>query len=50
MTLKAVADLILPYPTFGETAKAAAGAYYAPRLFSTATRRLVGALRRLPAW
>ena len=48
MNLKAVADLILPYPTFGETAKAAAGAYYAPRLFSAATRRIVAALGRLP--
>lgn len=50
MNLKAVAELILPYPTFGETAKAAAGAYYAPRLFSAATRRIVAALRRLPFW
>ena len=48
MNLKAVAELILPYPTFGETAKAAASAYYAPRLFSAATRRIVAALGRLP--
>ena len=50
LTVKAVADLILPYPTFGETAKAAASAYYAPQVFGTASRRIVGALRRLPRW
>ena len=44
LTLKAVADLMLPYPTLSETAKAAASDYYGPTLFSRPTRRLVRAL------
>ncbi len=48
LTLRAVAGLMLPYPTFGETAKAAASDYYKPALFSKTTRRLVGALGWLP--
>lgn len=48
LTLKAVADLMLPYPTLGETAKAAASDYYKPALFSRPTRRLVSALGWLP--
>jgi pyruvate/2-oxoglutarate dehydrogenase complex dihydrolipoamide dehydrogenase (E3) component len=48
LKLSAMADVLLPYPTLGEAAKRAAGQYYAPRLFSAGTRRLVGALLRLP--
>ena len=48
LTLRAVAGLMLPYPTFGETAKAAASDYYRPALFSTTTRRLIRALGWLP--
>jgi pyruvate/2-oxoglutarate dehydrogenase complex dihydrolipoamide dehydrogenase (E3) component len=48
LKLAAVADLLLPYPTLGEVSKRVAGQYYAPRLFSAGTRRLVGALLRLP--
>jgi pyruvate/2-oxoglutarate dehydrogenase complex dihydrolipoamide dehydrogenase (E3) component len=48
LKLSALADLLLPYPTLGEISKHAAGRYYAPRLFGAGTRRLVGALLRLP--
>jgi hypothetical protein len=50
LDLKAIADLMLPYPTLSETAKAVASAYYAPRLFGTTTRRIVRAIGRLPGW
>jgi pyruvate/2-oxoglutarate dehydrogenase complex dihydrolipoamide dehydrogenase (E3) component len=44
----ALAGMISPYPTFGETAKRLAGQYYAPRLFgSPRIRRLVRFLLRL---
>ncbi|GJD48068.1 Mercuric reductase [Methylobacterium crusticola] len=48
LSLRAVSGTILPYPTIGEAARAAAGAYYAPALFGPRTRRLVDLLRRLP--
>ena len=48
LKLSAMADLLLPYPTLGEVSKRAAGQYYAPKLFGAGTRRLVGALLRLP--
>ncbi len=48
LKLSALAGLLLPYPTLGEVSKRAAGQYYTARLFSAATRRLVGALLRLP--
>jgi len=48
LKLSAMAGLLLPYPTLGEVSKRVAGQYYAPRLFSAGTRRLVGALLRLP--
>ena len=44
--LRALASLVAPYPTLGELNKKAASAFYAPRLFSPATRRLV----RLLGW
>ena len=46
MRLSAVAGLIVPYPTRSEASKRAAGAYYAPRLFSWRTRWLVRQLAR----
>jgi pyruvate/2-oxoglutarate dehydrogenase complex dihydrolipoamide dehydrogenase (E3) component len=46
LTLKTLAGMIAPYPTLGEASKRAAGSFYAPRLFSERTRRLV----RLLAW
>lgn len=42
----AMAELIAPYPTLGETGKRAAGSYFAPKLFSARTRRLVRFLAR----
>lgn len=42
-----LAGMIAPYPTRGESAKAAASAFYAPKLFSARTRALVRALRLL---
>jgi pyruvate/2-oxoglutarate dehydrogenase complex dihydrolipoamide dehydrogenase (E3) component len=46
LKIRALADLIVPYPTRGEASKRAAGCYYTPRLFSPRTRRLVGLLAR----
>ncbi len=43
-----VAGLILPYPTLGETAKRAAGAYFLARLFDNpAVKRVVRLVQRL---
>jgi pyruvate/2-oxoglutarate dehydrogenase complex dihydrolipoamide dehydrogenase (E3) component len=42
----AIAQLIAPYPTFGEVSKQAAGSYYTPKLFSERTRKLVRFLMR----
>jgi pyruvate/2-oxoglutarate dehydrogenase complex dihydrolipoamide dehydrogenase (E3) component len=50
LTLKAIADLMLPYPTMGEIGKTAASQHYQPILFGDRTRRLVGALQWLPSW
>ena len=44
----AVATMIAPYPTRGEASKRAAGAFFAPKLFSNRSRRLVRLLARLP--
>lgn len=41
MKLSALTGVIFPYPTFGEVSKAAASAFYAPKLFSPWPRRLV---------
>lgn len=46
--ISALASLIAPYPTLAEAGKRAAGEFYAPRLFSARTRRLVRFLLRLP--
>jgi len=48
LPLSALAGLVLPYPTLAEAAKRAAGDFYAPKLLSGATKRLVGLLWRLP--
>lgn len=41
-----IAQVVLPYPTFGEISKRAAGSYYTPRLFSDRTRAVVRFLMR----
>ncbi|GAB4179368.1 MAG: FAD-dependent oxidoreductase [Thalassobaculales bacterium] len=46
LTVKDIAALVLPYPTLGEASKRAAGSFFAPRLFSAGTRRLVRFLAR----
>ncbi len=46
LKLKALANLIVPYPTRGEAGKRAAGGFYTPALFSRRTRRLVRFLAR----
>ena len=48
LRLRALTNLIVPYPTLGEISKAAASAFYAPKLFSPWPRRLVRLLRALP--
>jgi pyruvate/2-oxoglutarate dehydrogenase complex dihydrolipoamide dehydrogenase (E3) component len=48
LPLSALAGLVLPYPTLAEAAKRAAGEFYAPRLLSGFSKRLVGLLWRLP--
>jgi pyruvate/2-oxoglutarate dehydrogenase complex dihydrolipoamide dehydrogenase (E3) component len=46
LRIDALANLVMPYPTRGEAGKRAAGAFYAPFLFSPHTRRLVRFLAR----
>lgn len=48
LSLRSLTGVVAPYPTRGEIVKRAAGAFYTPLLFSKGTRRLVGALQRLP--
>jgi pyruvate/2-oxoglutarate dehydrogenase complex dihydrolipoamide dehydrogenase (E3) component len=43
--VRALTNLISPYPTRSEIAKRAAGAWYTPNLFSDRTRKLVGFLK-----
>ncbi|HUN41311.1 MAG TPA: FAD-dependent oxidoreductase [Acetobacteraceae bacterium] len=45
--LSHLAGMIVPYPTRSEAAKRAAGTMFVPRLFSPASKRLVGWLQRL---
>ena len=48
LTARALAGLVLPYPTRGEIVKRAASAHYTPFLFSPGTRALVNVLKRIP--
>jgi pyruvate/2-oxoglutarate dehydrogenase complex dihydrolipoamide dehydrogenase (E3) component len=50
LPLRAIAELMLPYPTMGEIGKAAAGQHYRATLFGKTTRRVVRALQLLPRW
>ncbi|MCC7046139.1 MAG: FAD-dependent oxidoreductase [Alphaproteobacteria bacterium] len=47
MNIGAMAGLVVPYPTLGEVNKRLAGSWYAPKLFSDTTRRIVRFLMRL---
>lgn len=46
--LRALTNIVAPYPTRGEIVKRAAGGFYTPLLFSAGTRRLIGVLKRIP--
>lgn len=48
LSLRAFTDMITVYPTLGDASKRAASSFYARRLFSDPTRRLVRFLTRLP--
>lgn len=49
LKLSAIAGMVAPYPTLGESAKRAAGAHFAPKLFGNPwLRRLVRLVQRLP--
>jgi pyruvate/2-oxoglutarate dehydrogenase complex dihydrolipoamide dehydrogenase (E3) component len=50
LPLRAIAELMLPYPTMSEVGKAAAGQHYRAALFGRTTRRVVRALQLLPGW
>jgi pyruvate/2-oxoglutarate dehydrogenase complex dihydrolipoamide dehydrogenase (E3) component len=45
LKVSALATMIAPYPTLGEVGKRAASSYFAPKLFSERTKRLVRLLR-----
>ncbi len=47
-SLRALAEMIVPYPTRFEAVKRAAGNLYAPKLFSTAARTVAQVFARLP--
>jgi pyruvate/2-oxoglutarate dehydrogenase complex dihydrolipoamide dehydrogenase (E3) component len=47
LKISALASAVAPYPTLSEVTKRAAGSWFAPRLFSERTRRLVALLARL---
>lgn len=49
MTLREIARLILPYPSYGEIAKHIASDFYRPKLFSAWPRRIASWLKRLQA-
>ena len=47
LKMRHVANMVAPYPTFGEINKRAAGTYFSPRLFDNAmVRRVVGLVQR----
>jgi len=48
LKLQDVASMIMPYPTYGDLSKRAAGSFFSPQLFSDRTRTLVKWLQKLP--
>jgi pyruvate/2-oxoglutarate dehydrogenase complex dihydrolipoamide dehydrogenase (E3) component len=48
LKIGAMANMIMPYPTYGEVSKRAAAAWYTPRLFSEKTKRFVRIMQKLP--
>lgn len=47
LRIGAMAGVVAPYPTLSEISKRAGGGYFAPKLFSPATQKLVRLLQRL---
>ena len=47
ISIGAMASAIAPYPTLSEISKRAAGAHFAPKLFSPFTRRIVELLQHV---
>ena len=47
LKIGALAQMIIPYPTYAEAIKRAAGSHYTPSLFSDRTRRIVRFLMKL---
>jgi pyruvate/2-oxoglutarate dehydrogenase complex dihydrolipoamide dehydrogenase (E3) component len=48
LKIRAIADMIIPYPTLGEISKRTAGSWYIPTLFGPKTKRIVRWLQKLP--
>jgi pyruvate/2-oxoglutarate dehydrogenase complex dihydrolipoamide dehydrogenase (E3) component len=46
LNIRAMADLVVPYPTYMEVGKRAAISFFAPKLSTSWVRRLSGLLRR----
>ena len=46
LNIRAIAGIVVPYPTFGEIGKRAAITYFLPSLTSPFVRRIIGLLRR----
>jgi pyruvate/2-oxoglutarate dehydrogenase complex dihydrolipoamide dehydrogenase (E3) component len=46
LNIRAMAGLIVPYPTLAEIGKRAAGSYFTPGLTSPLLRRIIALLRR----
>ena len=47
MKMRAVSNMVAPYPTLGEVNKRAAGAYFTPKLFDNPTvKKVVGLVQR----
>lgn len=46
LKISAIAQTITPYPTFSEVSTRAAGSFYAPKLFSPRTKRIVRFMQR----
>lgn len=47
LKMRAIADMVVPYPTLGEVSKRAAGAYFSPKLFDNPmVKRAVGLVQR----
>jgi len=46
LNIRAMAGLIVPYPTLAEIGKRAAGSYFTPSLTSPLLRRIIALLRR----